>query len=160
MDDVARAIDEWRRRDPGLDVDSMEVVLRLARLGARIATNVDPVHRRAELMPGDFDVLATLLRGGARTPTALARSLLLSKAGMSGRLSRLQQRGLVADEPDERDGRGKLLRLTDAGRRVVDGVIRDHAAAEREALGPLTDEERRHLIRLLRQAMSDDSPHP
>jgi DNA-binding MarR family transcriptional regulator len=43
----------------------------------------------------------------------------------------MQKRGLVAREECPEDGRGSMVRLTDAGRAAVESAAPDHAAAVR-----------------------------
>lgn len=151
-DPIARAMGEWGRIEPGADADAMEVVLRLARLGERISAEVGAVHRAAGLEPGDFDVLATLLRRGPSAPTVLARELLLSKAGMSGRIARLRERGLIEEAAREDDRRGKSIALSTRGEEIVRGLVVEHSRAEARALEPLSAAQRAALLELLRAA--------
>jgi DNA-binding MarR family transcriptional regulator len=75
---------------------------------------------------GLFDVLTVLRRtGGAEAlpPRQIARSLLLSSAGLTSRLDRLEADGFVVRDPDPHDGRGLLIRLTPNGRRLVDRIL-------------------------------------
>lgn len=151
-DGVRAAMEWWSAWDPALPGETMEIVIRLARLGDRIAAEVEAAHRGAGLEPGDFDVLATLLRGGPASPTELARALMLSKAGMSGRLERLRRRELVDEQPRADDRRGKSIALADRGRELVESTVHAHAAAEERALAGLTAADRAQLLALLRRA--------
>ncbi len=58
-------------------------------------------------------------------------------------------------EPNPDDGRGKFVRLTDAGRELLDAVLPDHLATEREILAPLTAAERDTLAGLLSKLTSE-----
>lgn len=80
-----------------------------------------------------FAVLNHLVRlGDGTSPIALARAFQTAKAAMTNTLQRLEARGLIRLEPDPKDGRGKRVLLTDAGR-----AMRERAIA---AVGPmLTD---------------------
>lgn len=155
-DDVSRAMADWATRMPAESVETMETVVRLARLGERITDEVRRVHLAAGLEPGDFDVLATLLRNGETAPTELARTLLLSKAGMSGRLARLRERGLVEERAREEDRRGKAVRLAPRGRQIVEGVVSAHVEAEARALSGLGGSGRAQLLDLLRRATAGE----
>lgn len=46
----------------------------------------------------------------------LARYLKVSRQSLSGVIRRLEDDGLVENQPDPSDGRGRLLRITDVGR--------------------------------------------
>lgn len=64
----------------------------------------------------DFDVLAQLaFAGGEMRMTALANSALISRSGMTRRVARLVDRGLVRRAGAETDARGVVVALTDAG---------------------------------------------
>jgi DNA-binding MarR family transcriptional regulator len=64
----------------------------------------------------DFDVLAQLARaGGELRMTDLANRALVSRSGMTRRVARLVEEGLVRRANADADGRGVVVALTDAG---------------------------------------------
>jgi DNA-binding MarR family transcriptional regulator len=64
----------------------------------------------------DFDVLAQLAgAGGELRMTELAARTLLSRSGLTRRVARLVDEGLVRRANAAEDGRGVLVTLTDAG---------------------------------------------
>src|SRR5438876_11951759 len=64
----------------------------------------------------DFDVLAQLARaGGELRMTDLATRALVSRSGMTRRVARLVEAGLVQRANADADGRGVVVALTDAG---------------------------------------------
>ena len=64
----------------------------------------------------DFDVLAQLARaGGELRMTDLATRALISRSGMTRRIARLVEEGLVRRANADADGRGVVVVLTDAG---------------------------------------------
>ena len=64
-----------------------------------------------------FSVLNHLVRlGGEWSPARLARAFQVTKGAMTNTLQRLEKRGLIRVLADPRDGRGKLVGLTEAGR--------------------------------------------
>src|SRR5947209_4441397 len=64
----------------------------------------------------DFDVLAQLAgAGGELRMTELAAHTLLSRSGLTRRIARLVEEGLVRRANAAGDGRGVLVALTDAG---------------------------------------------
>jgi len=64
----------------------------------------------------DFDVLAQLARaGGDLRMTDLAARALISQSGMTRRVARLVEEGLVRRANTDADGRGVVVALTDAG---------------------------------------------
>jgi DNA-binding MarR family transcriptional regulator len=64
----------------------------------------------------DFDVLAQLANaGGELRMTELAARALISRSGMTRRVTRLANEGLVRRANADADGRGVVVALTDAG---------------------------------------------
>src|SRR5438034_10617505 len=64
----------------------------------------------------DFDVLAQLARaGGELRMTDLAARALISRSGMTRRVARLVEEGLVQRANADADARGVIVALTDAG---------------------------------------------
>jgi DNA-binding MarR family transcriptional regulator len=88
--------------------------------------HLNPLFAEAGLQPGEFDVLATLRRSGdpyMLSPTRLYEAAMISSGGMTNRIDRLEQAGLVERRLDPNDRRGKLIALTATGRRVIDETI-------------------------------------
>ena len=72
--------------------------------------------KKTGLALADFDVLAQLaLAGGALRMTHLADRALLSRSGMTRRVARLVDVGLVRRANADGDARGVVVALTDAG---------------------------------------------
>ena len=97
-------------------------------------------------------MLASLHRAGPpheMAPSAIARLLALSPAGMTNRVDRLEAAGLVERRADPDDRRSTRVRLTPAGQERVDAAVGDHVANEERLLEPLSADERRELDRLL-----------
>jgi DNA-binding MarR family transcriptional regulator len=74
------------------------------------------LERETGLALADFDVLAQLARaGGELRMTELAARALISRSGMTRRVARLVNEGLVRRADADADGRGVVVELTDAG---------------------------------------------
>jgi DNA-binding MarR family transcriptional regulator len=72
--------------------------------------------RQTGLALADFDVLAQLaIAGGQLRMTELATRALISRSGMTRRVARLVEIGLVGRADADTDGRGVVVSLTDAG---------------------------------------------
>lgn len=135
----------------------MATLGRLARLHVNLLRAVESVFSEHGLQVGEFDVLATLRRVGepySMTPTAVARLLMLSPAGMTSRLDRLEQRGFVERRPAPDDRRSTSVVLTKEGLAVVDAAVTDHVANEARLVSPLSVTERRTLDGLLRKLLA------
>jgi DNA-binding MarR family transcriptional regulator len=74
------------------------------------------LKRATGLALADFDVLAQLARaGGELRMTDLATRALISRSGMTRRVARLVEEGLVQRVNVDTDARGVVVVLTDAG---------------------------------------------
>jgi DNA-binding MarR family transcriptional regulator len=156
VDHVDRLVEQWQRERPDLDLDAMALLGRLGRLQALAGREVEAVLQQHGLNVGEFDVLAALRRAGApneMAPSALARLVMLSPAGMTNRVDRLEAAGLVERRADPEDRRSQRIALTAAGRKLVDAAVTDHVANEVELLSPLTKAERKELDRLVRKLL-------
>ena len=152
------AVDQWARERPDLPALPMAVFGRLSDAAERVMRDhMNPLFAEAGLQPGEFDVLATLRRSGAPymlSPTKLYEAAMISSGGMTNRLDRLEHAGLVERRPDPNDRRGKLIALTDAGKRVIDETIGRHVANEQKLLSVLTVAEQEKLNALLKKLIA------
>src|SRR5438093_12580460 len=74
------------------------------------------LERETGLALADFDVVAQLANaGGELRMTELAARALISRSGMTRRVARLVDEGLVRRADADADGRGVVVELTDAG---------------------------------------------
>src|SRR5262245_25884599 len=74
--------------------------------------------RDSGLSEADYDVLSTLGETDRHRMrlSELAAHMLWSKSRLSHHIARMEQRGLVAREPCDDDGRGSIVALTAHGR--------------------------------------------
>lgn len=151
-DVVAGIVEQWARERPDLDPAPMLVIGRLTRLAHLLDVRLRPPFAAADLANGDFDVLAALRRTGepfTARPVDLSRSLLVTTGAITKRLDRLEAQGHVERESADGDGRGKLVRLTPAGRQTADRLIAAHLANQDRLLAGLSSSERDRLATLL-----------
>ncbi|WP_189703971.1 MarR family winged helix-turn-helix transcriptional regulator [Streptomyces anandii] len=149
-DTVAAVVRQWRVVDPGLDTAPMEIIGRINRCAALLQQAEDAPLRRAGLTRAEFDLLGALRRTGHElTPSELARETFSSGAAVTKRLKQLTERGLAERRGDTRDRRVAHVRLTDAGRDLVDGILPAQLAHERELLSALDRGDRGDLAVLL-----------
>ena len=156
-DDVDRIIAQWRRERPDLDLDAMELIGRLGRLFGYLGKAVDSTFARHGLQRGEYDVLAALRRAGdpyTLTPSVLSTTLMLSRAGMTNRLDRLERTGLIDRRHNREDRRSMHIDLTPAGLTLVDEITTEHVANESTLLSALTTDERLFLDRIARKMLT------
>ena len=152
-DAVDRMIAQWGRERPDLDFDAMAIFGRLGRLTAHLGPAIDKTFTARGLQRGEYDVLAALRRAGepfSLTPSALSDTLMLSRAGMTNRLDRLESAGLIQRRHSLQDRRSMHIDLTPAGLRLVDEATTAHVANETKLLSGLTADQRRSLNNLTR----------
>lgn len=139
---------EWARERPDLDVSPQAVIGRLHRIANHLTDELTVVYRRHGLGEGDFDVLAALRRAGdpyERTPGELAGATMVTTGAMTKRLDRLESAGWVTRRVSDRDGRGRVVALTPAGRDLIDRAFTDHISNEHRLLEALSSDEREQL---------------
>lgn len=154
-DRVDEIVAQWAVERPDLDSSPLHVIGRISRLADLIDERLRPVFAERGLGDGDFDVLATLRRAGSPhelTPSELAASTMVTSGAVTKRVDRLIGAGLVERRVSESDGRGRRVRLTPAGLRLIDEAYPVHLQNERRLLAGLTEAERDRLGALLRKA--------
>ena len=153
QDPVDAIVEQWRRERPDLELEAMGVIGRLGRLLVVAQRDIEAVFIAHGLQRGEFDVLAALRRSGEPfelNPSVLADTLMLSRAGMTGRLDRLESAGLVRRIADAQDRRAIRVVLTEAGRALIDKVVTMHTENETRMLSVLSAQDRRDLDRIAR----------
>ncbi|HEX6674970.1 MAG TPA: MarR family transcriptional regulator [Actinomycetes bacterium] len=156
-DHVDEIVAQWHRERPDLDTGPLATLGRLFRVAELAHPLLSAPLRELGLQPGWLDLLAALRRAGAPyelNPTELMRATMLSSGGMTKRLDRLADAGLVERRPDPGDRRGTLVRLTARGKATIDQAIGVHVRNEARLLDALTTAERRALDRSLRALLA------
>lgn len=153
------AVRHWRRERPDLDLAAMATLARFARLHIVGGQLVDEVFERFGLDRGEFDVLASLRRTGApfaMAPSRLSEILLITRAGVTKRVDRLERRGLVRRQTQTQteDRRSRHIELTPEGRTLVDEVVTEHTKNESRLLAALDPAEREAFDRALRTLLT------
>ena len=153
-DGVDLILEQWQRERPELDHSPIGVVGRVSRLARELEARLEPVYREHGLEPGWHDVLATLRRSGPPfrlRASEFSGALMLTSSGITKRLDRLEQAGVIKRDPDPHDRRGVLITLTPAGIELIDSVTEAHMANEARLLSALSEAERDRLAALLRK---------
>src|SRR5262245_48416155 len=153
-DQTDRLLERWAQARPDLAVAELQVTGRLSRLGRLMADREEAVFERFGVNRGEVGVLSALRVAGPPhrlSPTRLGRGLLLSSAGVTSRLDRLERRGLVARLPDPDDRRGVIVELTDRGLALVDDAVAAKGENDRRLLARLDASDVQALEDLLRK---------
>ena len=153
-DRIDEALDAWSVERPDFDLSAAAITLRLVLLGKYVEAHATRSFAPYGLQPWEADVLSALLRQGAPYTLSageLARSLLLTCGGMTHRLDRLEERGLVERRPSPEDRRSVLVSLTPQGLATTEEALERRMADVNELMKVLDGSERKHLNELLRR---------
>lgn len=156
---------EAAKEFPDLDPSAAEAFLHLLRTGDE-AFGVTDIHMSGHsISHGRFGVLMLLWRSrqpqvdklldgdecqpGPRTPAELADAAGVTRATMTGLIDTLERDGYVKREPDPDDRRMMSVRLTPKGERFLTNFLPGHFKLISEVMAPLSESERKTLVRLL-----------
>ncbi len=155
-DPTDRLLSGWDDARPDFEVGTLQVTARLSRIGAHLARRQEAVFSRFGLNRGEAGALSALRIAGPHqlSPTRLGRGLMLSSAGVTSRIDRLERRGFVRRLDDPLDRRGVIIELTDEGLAVVDAAVAANAASDRQLLERLDPQEIAQLEALLRKLLT------
>src|SRR5947199_2647981 len=132
----------------------------LLRAHATLMRRLDTdLERETGLALADFDVLAQLAEAhGELRMTELADRALISRSGMSRRVARLADEGLVRRDKAGSDGRGVVVALTEAGiARLTEAAPVHVRGISKLFVGQLDDQELALLERALSKVIVDCS---
>jgi DNA-binding MarR family transcriptional regulator len=104
-----------------------------------------------DLTQTQFAALAKLYEVGPCSQNHLGRLIFLDAATIKGVVDRLCVRGLVTALDDPNDRRRRAIALTERGRSVTEAATVVAAQITTATLEPLTAEERRTVVRLLKK---------
>ncbi|WP_405159604.1 MarR family transcriptional regulator [Nocardia sp. NBC_01499] len=154
---MADAVDlftkHWNRERPEVDVSPMAVIGRVQRLSRLFEQELKRFFNEFGVEFWEFDVLATLRRSGGDeglTAGALLKVAMVTSGAITNRIDRLVAKDLVERVPCPEDRRVIRVRLTAAGRRMIDDVLPKHMENEQRILAALDLESREQLAGLLR----------
>ncbi|MGH9135245.1 MAG: MarR family winged helix-turn-helix transcriptional regulator [Ilumatobacteraceae bacterium] len=153
-DHVDRIVEQWTRARPDVDPGPIRIIGRISRLSRSIDHQLKRVFDVHGLEAWEYDVLASLRRGGAPFQLSageLLDALMITSGAVTNRIDRLEQRGFVRRTAVPGDKRIVGIRLTPAGLAAIDAAVPDHLDNEARILQRLTPAESRRLERLLRK---------
>lgn len=107
----------------------------------------------------EFVTLHSLLGGKSKgepvTPATLADRTGVTRAGMTSRIDRLVEQGLVTRTPDDEDRRRILIEATPEGEAAWSRTLGAWGQEEQSLFTPLTDRELKQLNTILRKISPD-----
>ena len=125
--------------------------VRLVRAQRCVVLGIERAVKDAGFPPIEwYDVLWELEREGPSRPRDVQGRLLFPQSNLSRLLDRMESAGLVERDSCEEDGRGQIVRITEAGKNLRRRMWKAHAAAIQALIGDqLSDREAGQLAGLL-----------
>ncbi len=131
--------------------ESLRLWVIFSRAYAALSARAQADVARHGLTIAEFGVLEALHHKGPLLLSELKAKILVSNAGVTYLVDRLQERGLVERRRCDRDRRAYYAHLTDEGSVFVREIFPGHAEAIHRAFAVLSDEERATATELLRR---------
>jgi DNA-binding MarR family transcriptional regulator len=149
FDPIARAAAIWGERFG--PADAMAAATSVMRVHQLLLAEFDRICRPFGVTFARYEalVLLTFSRTGALPMAKIGERLMVHPTSVTNTIQRLEAAGFVTREPNPRDGRGTLARVTDRGREVVDAATAELMAAD-FGLRALDGDQRAALFDLLR----------
>ena len=138
--------------------ESLRLWVVFARAYAAVAARAQADVARHGLTIAEFGVLEALHHKGPLLLSELKEKILVSNAGVTYLVDRLEKRGLVERRDCPGDRRARIAALTSAGEALVRRIFPEHAARIKQAVSGLGKKEKREAIRLLRALAGGAAP--
>lgn len=122
----------------------------LKHTGMRLQELSDQALAPFGITPHELPVLILIASHAPASQQQAAQRLGIDRTSMVALLDTLEAKGLVVRQPDTADRRRNVVELTDTGQDVLRRATLASDAAERELLGPLSEEDAQHLRDALR----------
>lgn len=160
FDPIERAASIWDERFG--QSDAMAAATSIMRVQQLLLTQFDRICRPHGLTFARYEalVLLTFSRTGALPMVKIGERLMVHPTSVTNTIQRLEAASYVTREPNPRDGRGTLARITDAGREVVEKVTAELMEADfgMSSLNATQRHELTDLLRVVRAAARDFMP--
>lgn len=126
--------------DRRLAIDAWESLFRAQH---EVFEDINDDFQEDTLSQAEYDVLLTVTRGEDMTARLrdVTANMLISQPSVSRLVDRMAARGLIAKCADPDDGRGALVRATDAGASLFRRLASAHGRAIAERMSLLSDDE-------------------
>jgi len=127
------------------ELSAPKLWIALARCHRALVLSVERSIAGLSLCLSDFMVLEALLHKGPLTISEIQAKVLLASGSMTAAVDRVESRGLLVRQPTAKDRRARLLKLTPAGRRLIEGAFTEHARHLEQAMAVLDGKEKKQL---------------
>ena len=123
----------------------------LLRLASQRHAVIFQENMLSRLTPTQFSALVKLAEVEACSQNHLGRLTAMDVATIKGVIDRLRARDLVVVAADDNDRRRTSISLSNKGRALIDGVLSIGHEISEQTLAPLSPNERKTLLKLLRK---------
>jgi DNA-binding MarR family transcriptional regulator len=154
-DSVDRHLARWRDKAP-FDERVEAIITRIQLLARHVAHAKDRALAEIGLQGFEFETLHRLVSRGTpwrATPSELAAELMVSPAGITGRLDTLENAGLIRRLRSAQDRRRVDVELTELGHDRWFAAMKLRGTAEDAMVEPLDHAEQDALIGLLKRML-------
>lgn len=127
------------------------LIIALSRALQRIHKKSELLFYQNDLTMAQFMVLEALYHKGNLTIKEIISAVLSSSGTITVVIRNLERRGLVVRLNNPADKRSFLIQITPAGRELITPLYDRHMEYVAEAVAPLTEEEKSHLITILKK---------
>lgn len=150
FDPIERAASIWRDRFG--PADAMAAATSVMRVQQLLLAEFDRICKPYGVTFARYEalVLLSFSRTGALPMAKIGERLMVHPTSVTNTIQRLEAAGYVVREPNPRDGRGTLARITELGADIVDKVTKELMDAE-FGLRTLDADGRARLFDLLRE---------
>jgi DNA-binding MarR family transcriptional regulator len=153
---------EAARSFPDLDPSACGAFLHLLRAGDEAYRQSEEFFNEHNISPGRFTVLMLLsekLGGGSlpQTPAEIAEKAGVTRATITGLVDTLERDGLVTREHDSDDRRMMRVHITPKGQATLREILPGHFKRMALLMAPLSENERKTLVRLLEKVAVEGS---
>jgi DNA-binding MarR family transcriptional regulator len=150
---------EAAKQFPNLDPSACEVFLNLLRTGDEAFRVTDEHFQANGLSQGRFTVLMLLFdkacgQSHSCTPAELADRAGVTRATMTGLIDTLERDAMVLRKPSASDRRMLSVELTPRALAFIAEILPEHFRRINDLVAPLSESERRTLVRLLGKVAS------
>lgn len=131
-------------------VTNAPLLYAIKRVELVVRAHLDELLRPSGITVLQYTALTVLELHDGLPAAQLARRSFVTAQSMADMVRALEQRGLIVREPNPQSRRELLIRLTDAGRKVLAEHADDVQALERRMVGALTERQ----VQQFRSALS------
>jgi MarR family transcriptional regulator, 2-MHQ and catechol-resistance regulon repressor len=133
------------------EIRALDAYIKLLRCAATLERKGLARLRALDLSENQFGVLETLWHLGPLAQCDIGRKLLTSRPNVTLVVDELERRGLVRRERSAEDRRSVRVHLTGSGRKLIERIFPEHAAAIAREFSALSSAEQEELARLCRK---------